>query len=1613
MFLSFLFTPWVLLALPVLYFVLPYLRNFQIQDVPGPFLAKFTNLWYLYECRLCRRYMTVHKLHEKYGKLVRVQPNQVSIADPTAIPVVYGHGTGFLKSDYYDAFVSIHRGLFNTRDRAEHTRKRKTVSHTFSTKSVGQFEQYIHHNLEQLASQWDSKSKLAKQDPRSNGYYKFDALHWFNYVAFDIIGDLAFGAPFGMLEKGADVAEVRMTPDAPPTAAPAIEVLNRRGEVSNAIGTMSWIKPYAKYIPDPFFYKGVEAVQNLAGIAISRVNERLAAAERGEITRTDLLARLMEGKDESGNPLGREELTAEALTQLIAGSDTTSNTSCALLYHCLTRPNVVKKLQAELDQALPTDEVPMYEQVKDLKYLDMVIQETLRIHSTSSQGLPRVVPPGPGVDLAGHHFPQGVVLSVPAYTMHHSKEIWGPDADEYRPERWEKLTDTQKQAFIPFSYGPRICVGRNVAEMELALIVATVFRRYEFELYQDHLETREGFLRKPLGLQIHFTVMDVSAFEVDAIDTLTFAELLSSIPLPIRRPITITLKVGIHIAKIFVLLAALTGCAAAYCLALAWIYTLRVQSRLLVLNAALLRTAFHQAAPTQDVRVRSPAAQTVQQDVRPPEDGYQDQGQLNVNEATAAASTGGTGSPQEQALRGIKLTRNGLVAHDGVGKSLDKDSSSLRHQAEQDVALNGAAVGGSVFLGTRQAPVSSSQGGPLSQATLPNDRLTPPTEVDENANALTDWLTSANATPASAVFDADPPLKVSDPLNANATPSLHGSAEALSAARAFLNGATKAGNKSRGSGHAKSPSVTYHASNTSAACNKRKTAQSIVSVRNNHRHANAPPGLSHATASSVRPSSAASLLPGQLPPHILAAKEARERGSGIQQTKDADKLTAKAVLPPPLAMASKNRYDALSLDSLAPEHTAMSDSSLTSAEESSMKNEQARSKESDLHFESYEEPLPESLPELFSKNSTSVRRDSRKDSHIFSIETLKSFDTPLATGPLEQNACALCQRSLLQPSSVQNGVCPNCCSVIDTIDDARAVIEDYNLHDQRGSSKDISKHDVQWIAPTKEAASTFTQETLPPSPSEKTQSSLVPTAPPFFVPSKAQSNVTSTGSATSANQQTQQTRWQNTVDTSTDSTSYSWSAQPHDLHGEYDLVSAHNGDLNPSQPDQAYHRSSLHPGESGLRDYHAVQDARASPCVEHHLPSADIQTPFGGLLTSLASSRSIPLITPASSENDSSLELRPASYNSVSVGSANSKEDSTMGGRANSFQGTTNGQENPAAKPLSSPLASSSETGSKHSDSVARSVEHRGMENGLLSNRLTTPDHAVSGFQQELEGSLISFESSPEISMPNDTHSGSKHISGESNGSIETFGSGNARLHTAEDAADTDSQLQGDQCETISASCEPSNSKSTNKIAQKERRQRRKILRDELLMAWCTRERARKRVAGGFSLERMKTLEDATRAYHAKREGLQEASPDRELSEDDALMFPKMPVNDVSSPQRWPRGADEAFRAQQEQARQSEQKDESFDPAAASLDEDLSELKQQAVKALQNLRNAEASVRYPAPQGRAKMKQLKEDARAKLKRARQWYVRKRKEVEEKNPDDPLLVDELPWVAEHV
>ena len=185
-------------------------------------------------------------------------------------------------------------------------------------------------------------------------------------------GDLAFGSPFGMVRSGRDVAPVAVsTKDAiacyddgssnadevsahrePQIASlPAVQIINARGDFSASLGVIPPIlRPFVTRLI-PWYSRGDQAVTALAGLAVAAVGRRLAAERQGKApgpavgevvgmegsnekdqreigmndrNRTDLLARLREGKDDFGKPMGKEELTAEALTQLIAGSDTTS-----------------------------------------------------------------------------------------------------------------------------------------------------------------------------------------------------------------------------------------------------------------------------------------------------------------------------------------------------------------------------------------------------------------------------------------------------------------------------------------------------------------------------------------------------------------------------------------------------------------------------------------------------------------------------------------------------------------------------------------------------------------------------------------------------------------------------------------------------------------------------------------------------------------------------------------------------------------------------------------------------------------------------------------------------------------------------------------------------------------------------------------------------------------------------------------------------------------------------------------------------------------------------------------------------------------------------------------
>ncbi|KAL1880980.1 hypothetical protein Plec18167_003520 [Paecilomyces lecythidis] len=432
----------------------------------------------------------VYDLHLKHGDFVRLSPNEH----------VLGHGNGFTKSNFYYAFDNIEQGIFTTRDRAAHSRKRKYVAHMFSPKAMVQFEPYITSALSTFGCQMESlidtgkagayasisASNINIQSRAQPGEAGLDAATWAAFLAFDIIGDLAFGEPFGFTAAGKDSNN-------------GIKKLRDRGEWCATVGQMPWIKTWTPYFFfDTFFTTGLRAAQGLASIGIARVEKRKRASV--DPNRKDILYYLLSAKDpDTGTDLPDREVKAEALTQLIAGSDTTGNTITHIIDMLLRHPEKYKKLQEELDQAYPSPlaqgHVAMFNECKNLPYTEAVIYETLRLRTTVSVGLPRVVPPE-GATVCGRFFRGGTVLSTPTYTTHRDTRVWGADALEFRPERWfsPNRADLENN-FLGFSYGPRACIGRNVAFMELKKTVATIFRRFNYRHIYPEKETyiREGF----------------------------------------------------------------------------------------------------------------------------------------------------------------------------------------------------------------------------------------------------------------------------------------------------------------------------------------------------------------------------------------------------------------------------------------------------------------------------------------------------------------------------------------------------------------------------------------------------------------------------------------------------------------------------------------------------------------------------------------------------------------------------------------------------------------------------------------------------------------------------------------------------------------------------------------------------------------------------------------------------------------------------------------------------------------------------------------------------------------------------------------------------------------
>jgi cytochrome P450 len=153
---------------------------------------------------------------------------------------------------------------------------------------------------------------------------------------------------------------------------------------------------------------------------------------------------------ESEEKLTWQEVRSNALTFLVAGTDTTANTLTYLVWATCQRPSVKATLLEELRQ-LPEGFDDTH--LKSLNYLNHVIEETLRVYPAVATGLLRIVPPG-GANIAGHHIPGGSTVSCQAYSLQRDPRIF-PRPDEFDPSRWTNPTNEMKQAMMVWGGGSR------------------------------------------------------------------------------------------------------------------------------------------------------------------------------------------------------------------------------------------------------------------------------------------------------------------------------------------------------------------------------------------------------------------------------------------------------------------------------------------------------------------------------------------------------------------------------------------------------------------------------------------------------------------------------------------------------------------------------------------------------------------------------------------------------------------------------------------------------------------------------------------------------------------------------------------------------------------------------------------------------------------------------------------------------------------------------------------------------------------------------------------------------------------------------------------------------
>ncbi|KAF2667685.1 putative toxin biosynthesis cytochrome P450 monooxygenase [Microthyrium microscopicum] len=439
-----------------------------LSKFPGPKIAAASSVYQSAIAIRGLRHIYSYDLHERYGPIVRTGPHTLSFTDEDAWRDIYTLKQGNPPKQLQKSRPARkNNGTYSVILAPDdvHARQRRVLSHAFSEKYLRDQEPLLQSYVALL---------ITKLSAAAKAHRPIDATAYLNYLTFDLIGELAFSAPFDALAN--ETAHPWMT-----TFFRSI----RTASIGTQLLNFRLLLPFVLILVGPLR----QGAAQMFAYAQERIDRRI---EEGS-EKVDFMAKVLESMDKIDADkmhMTRAEVDATFNIIMVAGSETTATALAGAVYLLAQNPEAMEKLQKEIRGAAKEASELTMAVVNGLPYLFAVLEEVLRIYPPVPVALARTTPPE-GATIAGQWVPGGFNVGVPQFASNHSaRNFYQPEA--FLPERWmasaaddSRFVNDKRGVVQPFSTGPRNCIGKNLAYAEMKLALAHIIYAFDFDLTEE------------------------------------------------------------------------------------------------------------------------------------------------------------------------------------------------------------------------------------------------------------------------------------------------------------------------------------------------------------------------------------------------------------------------------------------------------------------------------------------------------------------------------------------------------------------------------------------------------------------------------------------------------------------------------------------------------------------------------------------------------------------------------------------------------------------------------------------------------------------------------------------------------------------------------------------------------------------------------------------------------------------------------------------------------------------------------------------------------------------------------------------------------------------------